>query len=579
MARADVKVTTDLDSSKMKAGLTRMQNGIAGMVKGATGKLLALGAVITSLRGLGGLGKLAMEAEEVDSKFKAVFKDSAPEMLRVIEDLKKHIYLTTTEMKNSLATYGAMAQGMGLTEKAGMLFSEAMVKMQGDLASFENLEPEEAFIKLKSAISGEYEPLKQMGFMLNEATVKQEALNMGIYDGTTALTASQKALAVQSLLLMMMGDRVGDAESTADSSMNVYKNLNRELKEMAESIGIFIVPAVNILVKAVTSVTDSFKHMNQASDVNKSKFKEQAEEMLVAEGVLKKFRKGYRLTSKTAEEYGVNVSNNTVRVKLLAEKIKELEEEERKLNNTRNDGKLTEDQKIRLDALREQKELLRLIIKEMGDLFKLQQDELRNSDELVKNKKALLDLEKQREKAMDKADVNRSGVTTRAEIRNERRKQDKIERQRKRVRTAEVSLEGVGGEAEARKKESQSRFGDPSMKDPYTREGRILKEFLEASEKLKAMELGSMAQEKGLLRPTPNRFNNQQNLPPQQQELENQPNALDQSKKGGTADEGEDTKTEKLVEVLEQIKELNETTDENITGIKDLLDKLDSALT
>ena len=129
MARADVKVTTDLDSSKMKAGLTRMQNGIAGMVKGATGKLLALGAVITSLRGLGGLGKLAMEAEEVDSKFKAVFKDSAPEMLRVIEDLKKHIYLTTTEMKNSLATYGAMAQGMGLTEKAGMLFSEAMVKI------------------------------------------------------------------------------------------------------------------------------------------------------------------------------------------------------------------------------------------------------------------------------------------------------------------------------------------------------------------------------------------------------------------------------------------------------------------
>lgn len=578
MARADVKVTTDLDSSKMKAGLTRMQNGIAGMVKGATGKLLALGAVITSLRGLGGLGKLAMEAEEVDSKFKAVFKDSAPEMLRVIEDLKKHIYLTTTEMKNSLATYGAMAQGMGLTEKAGMLFSEAMVKMQGDLASFENLEPEEAFIKLKSAISGEYEPLKQMGFMLNEATVKQEALNMGIYDGTTALTASQKALAVQSLLLMMMGDRVGDAESTADSSMNVYKNLNRELKEMAESIGIFIVPAVNILVKAVTSVTDSFKHMNQASDVNKSKFKEQAEEMLVAEGVLKKFRKGYRLTSKTAEEYGVNVSNNTVRVKLLAEKIKELEEEERKLNNTRDDGKLTEDQQIRLDALREQKELLQLIIKEMGDLFKLQQDELRNSDELVKNKKALLDLEKQREKAMDKADVNRSGVTTRAEIRNERRKQDKIERQRKRVRTAEVSLEGVGGEAEARKKESQSRFGDPSMKDPYTREGRILKEFLEASEKLKAMELGDMAQEKGLLRPTPNRFNNQQNLP-EQQELENQPNALDQSKKGGTADEGEDTKTEKLVEVLEQIKELNETTDENITGIKDLLDKLDSALT
>ena len=99
MARADVKVTTDLDSSKMKAGLARMQSGISGMVRSVTGKFLALGAVIGGLRGLGGLGKLAMEAEEVDSKFNAVFKDSAPQMLEVVKELKTHIHMTTTEMK------------------------------------------------------------------------------------------------------------------------------------------------------------------------------------------------------------------------------------------------------------------------------------------------------------------------------------------------------------------------------------------------------------------------------------------------------------------------------------------------
>ena len=54
---------------------------------------------------------------------------------------------------------------------------------------------------------------------------------------------------------------------------------------------------------------------------------------------------------------------------------------------------------------------------------------------------------------------------------------------------------------------------------------------------------------------------------------------LNNSKQGGGADSAEEGKNEKLIEVLEQIKELNETTDENISEIKSLMDKIDGALT
>lgn len=555
MARADVKVTTDLDSSKMQASMTRLRGGISNMVKSATGKFLALGATIAGLRGLGGLGKLAMEAEEVDSKFNAVFKDSAPKMLRVIEDLKKHIHLTTTEMKESLATYGAMADGMGLTEEAGLIFAESMVKLQGDLASFHDLNTEEAFNKIKSAISGEFEPLKQLGIVLNQAKVKQEALNLGIYDGTTALTTSQKAIAVQSLLVALMGDAVGDAEATTNSSMNAYKRLNRELKELAEGIGEFVVPAVNGLVSLVSGMVNSFKSMNRASKNSKSEFHDLARENLVLNGVLHKTIGGYIMTQKTLTETNSKFQNSKVITQLVADEIERLTKVQEELNDKQADNNATEEaDEIRISALKEQKTLLQQIIDEMGTLFEEGQDELRQSELKIKNAKALLQLEEQRRKAMGKADVNKSGVTTGREKRDEERRQRQIESQRREVRRREVALEQEGGEDKA--------------------DSGTLDAFNEARDKLTRMELGDMAREKNLTGEVGGSSNK---LTPKV--LEDSTDPLNQSKKGGGANRAEEGKNEKLVEVLEQIKELNESTDTNIGDIKDLMDKIDGALT
>lgn len=564
MAKADVKITTDLDSSKMQASLTRMRGGISNMLKSATSKFIALGAVIGGLRGLGGLGKLAMEAEEVDSKFKAVFKDSAPQMAKAVDELREHIHLTTTEMKNSLATYGAMADGMGLTEEASMVFSKSMVKLQGDLASFHDLEAEEAFNKIKSAISGEFEPLKQLGIVLNEATVKQEALNLGIYDGTTALTTSQKAIAVQSAIVRLMGDAVGDAEATTNSSMNVYKRLNSELKELGEQIGTFIVPMINFLVDTTKGMVDTFNMMNQVSENNKSALKDQARENLVLNGVLFKSMGMYLLTRKGMEQANVTFQDTEAVVKLVADEIERLTEAQRELNEAQGEQskEQAENDKIRADALSDQKNAIEEIIDAMGGVFEEQQNQIRASDIQIKNAKALLNLEEERLKALDKADTNKSGVTTNRERKAEEKRQRDIERQRRTVARKERSLERIGGEESALAKERQSYFGDTSLKDPSTREGKMLKSFEDEKAKLQQMELGDMARDKGL-----------------DGTADGSGDPLGDPKAGGAGDEAEKGQKDDMIQVLEEIKGFNETTDENITKVRELLDKIDGALT
>lgn len=63
------------------------------------------------------------------------------------------------------------------------------------MASFYNLKPEEAFNKLKSGISGEAEPLKALGILVNDNTIKTYAYTNGIAKQGKELAESQKVQA------------------------------------------------------------------------------------------------------------------------------------------------------------------------------------------------------------------------------------------------------------------------------------------------------------------------------------------------------------------------------------------------
>jgi hypothetical protein len=181
-----------------------------------------------------------------------------------VKELRKTIPSTTAEMQDALATFAAMAKAFGLNTKAAGMFSVEMVKIAGDIASFHNLPIEEAFTKIRSAISGEFEPMKQLGIVINEARIKQEGLNIGINEGTKQLSAAQKALIVQSILIKDLGDANGDAAATADSAANRIKFLQKELIETGTTIGVTALPAILSLTKGLAEM---LKLTKQAADL------------------------------------------------------------------------------------------------------------------------------------------------------------------------------------------------------------------------------------------------------------------------------------------------------------------------
>ena len=264
--KAELRTKLNLDSTGFKRGIQRAKMSVASFGSSVRKSLSGLPGMFAGIIGVGAIKnmvELGASAEETASKFRAVFGPATAEMTKEVEKLTKIIPATEQEMQNALATFGAMAKAFGFNEEAARLLSIQLVKIGGDLASFHDLRIEDMFQKLRSAISGEFEPLKQLGIVINEARLKQEGLNLAIFDGVGTMTAAQKALAVQSILIRDMGEANGDAAITADSAANRIKFLKVELTETATSVGQELIPAFTEFLKTVNSGIGVIKGFGQ----------------------------------------------------------------------------------------------------------------------------------------------------------------------------------------------------------------------------------------------------------------------------------------------------------------------------
>jgi hypothetical protein len=71
--------------------------------------------------------------------------------------------MSETMAKKYTGTFGAMAKSFGFTEQEAFEMSTALTQLTGDVASFYNLDHDEAYTKLKSVFTGETEALKDLG--------------------------------------------------------------------------------------------------------------------------------------------------------------------------------------------------------------------------------------------------------------------------------------------------------------------------------------------------------------------------------------------------------------------------------
>lgn len=154
------------------------------------------------------------------------------------------------QAKQFTSTIGAMFKSMGVGQKDIEEMSIGIAGLAGDMASFYNLDPTEAFEKLRAGISGETEPLKQLGINMNVVNLEAYAMAQGITTAYEEMSQAEQATLRYQYIMQATADAQGDFSKTSDSFANQTRILQLEMQTLAAEIGQDLMPIALELVEA-----------------------------------------------------------------------------------------------------------------------------------------------------------------------------------------------------------------------------------------------------------------------------------------------------------------------------------------
>lgn len=209
-------------------------------IAGYTRTIAALYAAQRGIRGVLRLAEAAGDAEELRSKFNAVFRELSDDTRAWAAETATAVGRSKLDLEEYLASLQNTFVPMGFARDRAADLSKTLAQLAIDVASFNNTADDETLNAFTSAIVGNHEAVRRFGIVITEASLKQELMNMGLRNGGRDATEQEKALARLNIIQQSTADAQGDAVRTAGSYTNRVKDLQGAWKDFRAELGAFV---------------------------------------------------------------------------------------------------------------------------------------------------------------------------------------------------------------------------------------------------------------------------------------------------------------------------------------------------
>lgn len=267
MALGNLIVRIGADVSDLNRALTKTDRDLQrlGRKMQRTGRQMTVG-ITAPLAGIAAASiKMASDAEESANKFDVVMGGSAASVRAELQALTRVIPETQHELEGMAAGVQDMLVPFGVAREEAAGMSLNMVKLAGDISSFNNVRPSEALEAMRSALAGSSEPMLRFGVDTRVATLQTIALREGLIQQGEALDNTTRAQAVLIAIQEQSTDAMGDAERTVGSAANQFKFLAANTKELGVSIGTILIPVITPMVQKMSEGLKVFQGLSPAT--------------------------------------------------------------------------------------------------------------------------------------------------------------------------------------------------------------------------------------------------------------------------------------------------------------------------
>jgi hypothetical protein len=203
---ADLYAALGIDDKQFKDGLSKSGTAFGKFGKSIqTASKIAVGAIAGIAVAIGAtLVKSldnAVEQERAWGRVRAVYGDSADAVIEWSEANAFAMGIADDVLEANLANYGNWAKNVGLSTDQAIAQGQELAKRAQEISLATGKSFEEVFAALQKGEQGATRGLKEFGIVADEETLKQQALQMGLWDGVGALDANTKALVTHALIM------------------------------------------------------------------------------------------------------------------------------------------------------------------------------------------------------------------------------------------------------------------------------------------------------------------------------------------------------------------------------------------
>lgn len=222
------------------------------------GNLLKTALGFATLRGVFNFAKeavnLGSSITEVENIVNTAFGSMAQHVYDFASTATEQFGLSELAAKQYSGTMMAMLKSSGVAQAQAAKMSTTLAGLAGDIASFYNLETDEAFYKLRSAISGETEPMKALGVNMNIVNLEAFAMSRGINKAYREMTLAEQATLRYNYIMAKTTDAQGDFAKTSGNFANQWRLLKMNIQSVAAVLGQGIIAGILPIIKALNAL-------------------------------------------------------------------------------------------------------------------------------------------------------------------------------------------------------------------------------------------------------------------------------------------------------------------------------------
>ena len=239
-----VAQTTISVITKIANSIKKVVSVVGGAINNIKSKFNVLNSTLArglSLAALVSVSKKCLELSsdlvEVQNVVETTFGKSSNIINEFAESALKNFGLTELQAKKYVSTLGAIAKASGESDEATLQMSTNLTKLTADVASFFNYDYDTAFNKIRSGLTGETEPLKDLGVVMTVANLEQYRLAQGIKTAYSEMSSAEQMALRYNYIMQALTDTQGDFNKTQASWANQLRVLQGQAQQLGAILG------------------------------------------------------------------------------------------------------------------------------------------------------------------------------------------------------------------------------------------------------------------------------------------------------------------------------------------------------